>query len=90
MLLCTVYSMVGAVIRNVDIWIKMYVYIMETVITEYITFYVNCSSQDNSLTDEINMVMWEEQTSLSHGALLAKSSQAAMELLAGNLSDWLC
>lgn len=58
---------------------KMY-FILETVITEYIPFYVNCSSQDNSLTDEINMDMWEEQTFLSHGALLAKSCQAAMEL----------
>ncbi|XP_038823681.1 all trans-polyprenyl-diphosphate synthase PDSS2-like isoform X1 [Salvelinus namaycush] len=36
--------------------------------------------EDNSLTDEINMVTWEEQTFLSHGALLAKSCQAAMEL----------
>ncbi|XP_041710862.1 all trans-polyprenyl-diphosphate synthase PDSS2-like isoform X1 [Coregonus clupeaformis] len=38
------------------------------------------SLEDNSLTDEINMVTWEEQTFLSHGALLAKSCQAAMEL----------
>nr|XP_046223060.1 all trans-polyprenyl-diphosphate synthase PDSS2-like [Oncorhynchus gorbuscha] len=41
---------------------------------------IHSSSQDNSLTDEINMVTWEEQTFLSHGALLAKSCQAAMEL----------
>uniref|UniRef100_A0A8C7NQH1 Prenyl (decaprenyl) diphosphate synthase, subunit 2 n=1 Tax=Oncorhynchus mykiss TaxID=8022 RepID=A0A8C7NQH1_ONCMY len=35
---------------------------------------------DKSLTDDINMVTWEEQRFLSHGALLAKSCQAAMEL----------
>uniref|UniRef100_A0A8C7WDB3 Prenyl (decaprenyl) diphosphate synthase, subunit 2 n=1 Tax=Oncorhynchus mykiss TaxID=8022 RepID=A0A8C7WDB3_ONCMY len=41
---------------------------------------IHNSLEDNSLTDEINMDMWEEQTFLSHGALLAKSCQAAMEL----------
>uniref|UniRef100_A0A8C8HFG0 Decaprenyl-diphosphate synthase subunit 2 n=1 Tax=Oncorhynchus tshawytscha TaxID=74940 RepID=A0A8C8HFG0_ONCTS len=41
---------------------------------------IHNSLEDNSLTDEINMVTWEEQTFLSHGALLAKSCQAAMEL----------
>ncbi|XP_031684673.1 all trans-polyprenyl-diphosphate synthase PDSS2 isoform X2 [Oncorhynchus kisutch] len=38
------------------------------------------SLEDKSLTDDINMVTWEEQRFLSHGALLAKSCQAAMEL----------
>lgn len=36
--------------------------------------------QENSLTDGIDVAAWEEQTFLSHGALLAKSCQAAMEL----------
>ncbi|KAJ7991195.1 hypothetical protein DPEC_G00294730 [Dallia pectoralis] len=36
--------------------------------------------EDNSLGDDITMVTWEEQMFLSHGALLAKSCQAAMEL----------
>ncbi|XP_034531104.1 decaprenyl-diphosphate synthase subunit 2 isoform X1 [Notolabrus celidotus] len=36
--------------------------------------------QENSLTDGVDMSSWEEQTFLSHGALLAKSCQAAMEL----------
>uniref|UniRef100_A0A3P8XV63 Decaprenyl-diphosphate synthase subunit 2 n=1 Tax=Esox lucius TaxID=8010 RepID=A0A3P8XV63_ESOLU len=36
--------------------------------------------EDKSLTDDITMVTWEEQMFLSHGALLAKSCQAAMEL----------
>uniref|UniRef100_A0A8C7NPT7 Prenyl (decaprenyl) diphosphate synthase, subunit 2 n=1 Tax=Oncorhynchus mykiss TaxID=8022 RepID=A0A8C7NPT7_ONCMY len=38
------------------------------------------NTKDKSLTDDINMVTWEEQRFLSHGALLAKSCQAAMEL----------
>ncbi|KAL0969654.1 hypothetical protein UPYG_G00230330 [Umbra pygmaea] len=38
------------------------------------------SLEENSLTEDINMVTWEERTFLSHGALLAKSCQAAMEL----------
>lgn len=36
--------------------------------------------QKNSLTDGVDVSTWEEQTFLSHGALLAKSCQAAMEL----------
>uniref|UniRef100_A0A3P8RPM7 Prenyl (decaprenyl) diphosphate synthase, subunit 2 n=1 Tax=Amphiprion percula TaxID=161767 RepID=A0A3P8RPM7_AMPPE len=36
--------------------------------------------QDNGLIDGVNVAQWEEQTFLSHGALLAKSCQAAMEL----------
>lgn len=36
--------------------------------------------QENILTDGVDMATWEEQTFLSHGALLAKSCQAAMEL----------
>ncbi|XP_074547354.1 all trans-polyprenyl-diphosphate synthase PDSS2 [Halichoeres trimaculatus] len=36
--------------------------------------------EENSLTDGVDMASWEEQTFLSHGALLAKSCQAAMEL----------
>uniref|UniRef100_A0A3Q4GX62 Prenyl (decaprenyl) diphosphate synthase, subunit 2 n=1 Tax=Neolamprologus brichardi TaxID=32507 RepID=A0A3Q4GX62_NEOBR len=35
---------------------------------------------ENGLTDGIDVAAWEEQTFLSHGALLAKSCQAAMEL----------
>lgn len=40
--------------------------------------------QENSLTDGIDMAAWEEQAFLSHGALLAKSCQAAMELAKHN------
>lgn len=36
--------------------------------------------QDNSASDGIDVQTWEEQSFLSHGALLAKSCQAAMEL----------
>lgn len=36
--------------------------------------------QENNLTAEVDTTAWEEQTFLSHGALLAKSCQAAMEL----------
>ncbi|KAG7226188.1 hypothetical protein INR49_014283 [Caranx melampygus] len=36
--------------------------------------------QENGLTDGVDVATWEEQTFLSHGALLAKSCQAAMEL----------
>ena len=36
--------------------------------------------QENILTNGVDMATWEEQTFLSHGALLAKSCQAAMEL----------
>ncbi|KAL7379637.1 hypothetical protein ABVT39_003023 [Epinephelus coioides] len=38
------------------------------------------NTEENSLTDGIDVAAWEEQTFLSHGALLAKSCQAAMEL----------
>ncbi|XP_023578089.1 decaprenyl-diphosphate synthase subunit 2 [Octodon degus] len=34
----------------------------------------------NDITDDIGISTWKEQTFLSHGALLAKSCQAAMEL----------
>ncbi|XP_034015388.1 decaprenyl-diphosphate synthase subunit 2 [Thalassophryne amazonica] len=44
-------------------------------------YYENSSNSElNSLTDVVNMATWEEQMFLSHGALLAKSCQAAMEL----------
>ncbi|XP_029900935.1 all trans-polyprenyl-diphosphate synthase PDSS2 [Myripristis murdjan] len=36
--------------------------------------------EESSPTDGLNVAAWEEQTFLSHGALLAKSCQAAMEL----------
>ncbi|XP_004559341.1 all trans-polyprenyl-diphosphate synthase PDSS2 isoform X1 [Maylandia zebra] len=38
------------------------------------------NTEENGLTDGIDVAAWEEQTFLSHGALLAKSCQAAMEL----------
>ncbi|KAJ8287525.1 hypothetical protein COCON_G00001840 [Conger conger] len=38
------------------------------------------SAEESSPVDDITMTSWEEQTFLSHGALLAKSCQAAMEL----------
>lgn len=34
----------------------------------------------DGLTDRVDVATWEEQTFLSHGALLAKSCQAAMQL----------
>ncbi|XP_008315135.1 all trans-polyprenyl-diphosphate synthase PDSS2 [Cynoglossus semilaevis] len=37
-------------------------------------------TEDNSASDGIDVQTWEEQSFLSHGALLAKSCQAAMEL----------
>uniref|UniRef100_A0A3P8RQG2 Prenyl (decaprenyl) diphosphate synthase, subunit 2 n=1 Tax=Amphiprion percula TaxID=161767 RepID=A0A3P8RQG2_AMPPE len=44
-------------------------------------YYENSSiTEDNGLIDGVNVAQWEEQTFLSHGALLAKSCQAAMEL----------
>ncbi|XP_072313885.1 all trans-polyprenyl-diphosphate synthase PDSS2 [Eucyclogobius newberryi] len=44
-------------------------------------YYENSSStEDNGITDGIDIGTWEERTFLSHGALLAKSCQAAMEL----------
>ncbi|XP_058163206.1 all trans-polyprenyl-diphosphate synthase PDSS2 isoform X3 [Dasypus novemcinctus] len=38
------------------------------------------SAKENFITDDIGISTWKEQTFLSHGALLAKSCQAAMEL----------
>ncbi|KAJ3612727.1 hypothetical protein NHX12_018985 [Muraenolepis orangiensis] len=44
-------------------------------------YYENSSNlQDHNPGDILDMDAWEEQTFLSHGALLAKSCQAAMEL----------
>ncbi|CAK6962071.1 decaprenyl-diphosphate synthase subunit 2 [Scomber scombrus] len=44
-------------------------------------YYENSNNtEENILTDGVDMATWEEQTFLSHGALLAKSCQAAMEL----------
>ncbi|KAI1895123.1 hypothetical protein AGOR_G00103050 [Albula goreensis] len=44
-------------------------------------YYENSSSAEgNSPSDDVTLASWEEQTFLSHGALLAKSCQAAMEL----------
>ncbi|XP_047183190.1 decaprenyl-diphosphate synthase subunit 2 isoform X1 [Scophthalmus maximus] len=45
-------------------------------------YYENSSNteQANGPTDGVDVATWEEQTFLSHGALLAKSCQAAMEL----------
>ncbi|XP_008071498.1 decaprenyl-diphosphate synthase subunit 2 [Carlito syrichta] len=38
------------------------------------------SAKENDITDDIGISAWKQQTFLSHGALLAKSCQAAMEL----------
>lgn len=38
------------------------------------------SAKENHITDDIGISTWKEQTFLSHGALLAKSCQAAMKL----------
>ncbi|XP_061063006.1 all trans-polyprenyl-diphosphate synthase PDSS2 isoform X2 [Eubalaena glacialis] len=38
------------------------------------------NTKENHITDDIGILTWKEQTFLSHGALLAKSCQAAMEL----------
>ncbi|XP_029349765.1 all trans-polyprenyl-diphosphate synthase PDSS2 isoform X1 [Echeneis naucrates] len=44
-------------------------------------YYENSNNtEENGLTDGVDVATWEEQTFLSHGALLAKSCQAAMEL----------
>ncbi|XP_076025300.1 all trans-polyprenyl-diphosphate synthase PDSS2 [Genypterus blacodes] len=44
-------------------------------------YYENAGNQeDGGLVDGVNVAAWEEQAFLSHGALLAKSCQAAMEL----------
>ncbi|KAM3595603.1 uncharacterized protein V6R79_026073 [Siganus canaliculatus] len=40
----------------------------------------NNNTEESSLTGGIDVATWEEQAFLSHGALLAKSCQAAMEL----------
>lgn len=40
----------------------------------------SASAKENDITDDIGISTWKEQTFLSHGALLAKSCQAAMEL----------
>lgn len=42
------------------------------------------SAKENDITDDIGITTWKEQTFLSHGALLAKSCQAAMELAKHN------
>ncbi|KAM9665165.1 all trans-polyprenyl-diphosphate synthase PDSS2 [Trichechus inunguis] len=42
------------------------------------------SAKENHITDDIGISIWKEQTFLSHGALLAKSCQAAMELAKHN------
>ncbi|KAM5256351.1 all trans-polyprenyl-diphosphate synthase PDSS2 [Ctenodactylus gundi] len=38
------------------------------------------SAKENRVTEDIGIATWKEQAFLSHGALLAKSCQAAMEL----------
>uniref|UniRef100_A0A8I3N644 Decaprenyl diphosphate synthase subunit 2 n=1 Tax=Canis lupus familiaris TaxID=9615 RepID=A0A8I3N644_CANLF len=38
------------------------------------------NTKENHITEDIGISTWKEQTFLSHGALLAKSCQAAMEL----------
>lgn len=44
-------------------------------------YYENSNStEEKGLIDGVDVAQWEEQTFLSHGALLAKSCQAAMEL----------
>ncbi|XP_061700850.1 decaprenyl-diphosphate synthase subunit 2 [Syngnathoides biaculeatus] len=43
-------------------------------------YYESSSNTENSLTTEVSTATWEEQTFLSHAALLAKSCQAALEL----------
>ncbi|XP_067099613.1 decaprenyl-diphosphate synthase subunit 2 [Osmerus mordax] len=48
-------------------------------------YYENSNGlEENGLTDDITMATWEEHAFLSHGALLAKSCQAAMELAKHN------
>ncbi|XP_060046670.1 all trans-polyprenyl-diphosphate synthase PDSS2 isoform X2 [Erinaceus europaeus] len=43
-------------------------------------YHENSSAKENHITDDIGISAWKEKTFLSHGALLAKSCQAAMEL----------
>ncbi|MFT7813338.1 decaprenyl-diphosphate synthase subunit 2 [Arapaima gigas] len=38
------------------------------------------TAEESSMTEDVTVASWEEQTFLSHGALLAKSCQAALEL----------
>uniref|UniRef100_A0A3Q3I9X4 Prenyl (decaprenyl) diphosphate synthase, subunit 2 n=1 Tax=Monopterus albus TaxID=43700 RepID=A0A3Q3I9X4_MONAL len=47
-------------------------------------YYENLSNTENRRTNGIDVASWEEQMFLSHGALLAKSCQAAMELAKHN------
>ncbi|XP_012931535.1 decaprenyl-diphosphate synthase subunit 2 isoform X5 [Heterocephalus glaber] len=42
------------------------------------------NTKEHDITDDIGISTWKEQTFLSHGALLAKSCQAAMELAKHN------
>ncbi|XP_013865167.1 all trans-polyprenyl-diphosphate synthase PDSS2 [Austrofundulus limnaeus] len=43
-------------------------------------YYENSFNAEDGLTDGVDVVSWEEQTFLSHGSLLAKSCQSAMQL----------
>ncbi|KAG5266083.1 hypothetical protein AALO_G00249590 [Alosa alosa] len=43
-------------------------------------YYEGSNSAEDSSVADVSMATWEDQTFLSHGALLAKSCQAAMEL----------
>lgn len=43
-------------------------------------YHENTAAKENGITADIGMSAWKERTFLSHGALLAKSCQAAMEL----------
>ncbi|XP_062980895.1 all trans-polyprenyl-diphosphate synthase PDSS2 [Elgaria multicarinata webbii] len=57
--------------------------IMSSAIGELVQgiYYENANlTKENNLTDDIGISTWKEQVFLSHGALLAKSCQAAMEL----------
>ncbi|XP_029973429.1 all trans-polyprenyl-diphosphate synthase PDSS2 [Salarias fasciatus] len=44
-------------------------------------YYENNNNEENALAGGVDVASWEEQAFLSHGALLAKSCQAAMELV---------
>ncbi|GCB79623.1 hypothetical protein scyTo_0020233 [Scyliorhinus torazame] len=43
-------------------------------------YYENTRTDEEKATDDILMTNWEERIFLSHGALLAKSCQGAMQL----------
>ncbi|MEQ2233181.1 hypothetical protein ILYODFUR_019330, partial [Ilyodon furcidens] len=43
-------------------------------------YYENSYSAEDGLGEGVDVTSWEDQTFLSHGALLAKSCQAAMQL----------